>query len=161
MSAVHLYVVELERDGECGLQPIATVLAPHDHGVAELVGILVYNAVEFGLYHCRCAYNHVVVEKLTPALCCNLCGQPVVVVGELLDVVGVCNVARVDSALAVFDNHVDGYAVIFEEFALLGKQIKFLNLGRGLAYAPAEQSVEFNAVLSATFYDSAHVEGLG
>ena len=33
VAAVHLYVVKLEGDGKAGLEPVAAVLAPHDHGV--------------------------------------------------------------------------------------------------------------------------------
>ena len=35
VAAIHLYVVELEGDGKAGTEPVAAVLASHDHGVAE------------------------------------------------------------------------------------------------------------------------------
>ena len=52
MPTIHLYVVKLKRYGQCGSEPITAIPAPHDHWVAKLVGVLVYNAVEFRFYHC-------------------------------------------------------------------------------------------------------------
>ena len=57
MTAVHLHVVELEGDGERALQPTFAVAAPHHHRIAELVGVLVDDAVEFGGRHRRCAHS--------------------------------------------------------------------------------------------------------
>ena len=51
MSAVHLGVMELEGDGESGLPPSLAVFSPHDHGVAEFLGVLVDDGVELSLNH--------------------------------------------------------------------------------------------------------------
>ena len=51
MSAVHLHVVELEGNGQGCLQPAFVVAAPQHHWIAELVGVLVDDAVEFGGRH--------------------------------------------------------------------------------------------------------------
>ena len=45
MTAVHLDMMELKRDRQRGLEASFTVLAPHHHRIAELVGVLVNYAV--------------------------------------------------------------------------------------------------------------------
>lgn len=45
MAAIHLYVMKLEGNGEAGLEPVAAVFAPHEHGIAEEVGVLIDNAI--------------------------------------------------------------------------------------------------------------------
>ena len=43
LSAIHLYMMVLQRNGKQGLEPAFAVLAPHHHGIHELVGVLVEN----------------------------------------------------------------------------------------------------------------------
>ena len=93
MAAVHLHMVELERDGQCRTEQLLAVLAPHHHRVTELVGVLVHNAVELGLYHGRCAHNHIILEERAAALACNLRSQSVVVCSEHGNVLVERNVA--------------------------------------------------------------------
>ena len=52
MPSIHLNVMKLEGDRECGLEPSFAELAPHYHWIAELVCILIYDAIKLGLYHC-------------------------------------------------------------------------------------------------------------
>ena len=61
MASVHLNMVELEADGQGGPKAAFAVFPPHQHWVAEQVGVLVYDAVEFRLHHGRGAYHHCVV----------------------------------------------------------------------------------------------------
>ena len=158
MSAVHLCVVELQGDGQGGAEPMLAVSAPHYHRVAELFGVLVDNAVEFGLYHCRRAYNHIVLKERALALRRCLGGEPVIFFGKLVDVGRERYIARVYSALAVVDNDVDGYAVVFIKLALLGQQVELLYLACSLAYAPAEQGIELGTSLLACFQRAADIE---
>ena len=51
MSTIHLYVMELEGDGQVDFEPMLAVFAPHHHWVTELVCVLIYDAVKFGGYH--------------------------------------------------------------------------------------------------------------
>ena len=46
MLAVHLGVVELEGDGERGLQPSFAITAPSQEGIVENAAVLVDDAVE-------------------------------------------------------------------------------------------------------------------
>ena len=41
MSAVHLNMVELEGYGQSRFQPAFAISTPHDHRIAELIGVLV------------------------------------------------------------------------------------------------------------------------
>ena len=63
MSTVHLHMMELEGDGQRSFHPPLTVFPPHHHGVAKLVGILVDDAVQLCLYHCRGADDHTIVQE--------------------------------------------------------------------------------------------------
>ena len=92
MSTVHLYVVELEGDREGGSEPSFAVASPHDHRVAELVCILVDDAVEFCLYHGRCADDHAVFDEGAPAIQGCLTGKAEIVLGKSLEVAVVGNV---------------------------------------------------------------------
>ena len=84
MASIHLNVVELERYWQSGLEQALAVLAPHYHRIAELISILVDDAVEFRLYHGRCADNHVLVEEeALTFIRCLLCEHQVIAI-ELL-----------------------------------------------------------------------------
>ena len=67
MASIHLNMVKLERYGQRGLEQTLAIFAPHHHWIAELVSILVDDAVEFRLNHGRCADNHVVFKEGTLA----------------------------------------------------------------------------------------------
>ena len=55
MTAVHLYMVELKRHGQHRAEQTLTVFSPHHHWVAEFIGVLIDNAVEFRANHGGCA----------------------------------------------------------------------------------------------------------
>ena len=63
MSSVHLNVVKLEGDRQRGLEPSLAIFSPHHHRVAELIGVLIYDAIQFGGYHCRRADNHSIINE--------------------------------------------------------------------------------------------------
>ena len=93
MSAVHLHVVKLEGNGQGCPQPALTVAAPHHHRIAELVGILIDDAVEFGGRHRRCAYHHRIVYERTLTGQAGCLRQNHIVGTELIQVIGIGNVA--------------------------------------------------------------------
>ena len=157
VAAVHLHVVELEGDRQQRLDPAFAVLAPHHHGIQELVGVLVHHAVELGLDHGRGADNHVAVEKAALARFRHLGGQRQIVAVELLQVGGEGDVARVDAALAITHHHVDGHPVVAEQLAALRQQVELLGFGGRLADAPAHQRVEPHAALPAEPRQTAHI----
>ena len=150
-------MVELEGDRQQCLEPAFAVLAPHHHGVQELVGVLVHHAVELGLDHGGGADNHVAVEEAALALFRHSDSQFQIVAVELLQVGGEGNVARVDAALAIAYHHVDGHPIVLEQLAALGQQVQFLGFGGRLADAPAHQRVELHAALPAEPRQTAHI----
>ncbi len=87
MSAVHLDMVELEGNGQGRFQPAFAVAAPHHHWIAELVGILIDDAVEFGARHCRCAYHHRIIYEGTLAGHAGRLRQNHIVLSELLQII--------------------------------------------------------------------------
>ena len=52
MCAIHLDMVELERDRQGRGEPFLTIFPPHHHWITECVSVLINNAVEFSLNHC-------------------------------------------------------------------------------------------------------------
>ena len=87
MSAIHLNMVKLEGNGQGCPQPALAVATPHHHRIAELVGVLVDDAVEFGGSHRRCAYHHrIIYEGALAGRAGRLC-QIRIVLAELLQII--------------------------------------------------------------------------
>ncbi len=122
VPAVHLHMVELERDGQQRLGPAFAIFTPHHHRVEELVGVLIDDAVELGLDHRRGADDHVAVEEYALALRRHLGGQLHVVAVKLLQIFGIWDVARVDASLTVAHHHVDGDLVVLIQLSGLRQQ---------------------------------------
>ena len=93
MSAIHLRVVELEGNGERGLKRAAPVFAPHHHGIAKLVSVLIDNAVELRLYHGRCADNHAVIKCAASTFFCRLRRKCQLIAVEMLQFIRERNIA--------------------------------------------------------------------
>ena len=112
MAAVHLSMMELEGDGERGLQPALAIAAPGEEGIGEDTAVLVDDAVEFRPGQGRCAHDDgILVQDVLTGLANGLCQVQVVRV-ELLQIVVDGNVAEAESALDVIYYHVDGHAVV-------------------------------------------------
>ena len=93
MSAVHLHMVELEGNGQGCPQPAFAVMAPHNHRITELVGVLVDDAVEFGGRHRRRAYYHRIIYEGALAGHAGRLRQNHIVGAELIQVIGIGDVA--------------------------------------------------------------------
>ena len=137
MASVHLDMMEWERYGQRGLEQTLAIFAPHHHRIAELVGILVDDAVELGLGHSRGANNHVILQETAFAFTLRLAGQFKIFLIESLQVVGKRDVAGVDAAILVVHDDIDGEPVILKQFAVFWQSVKLLNLTRRLSDAPA------------------------
>ena len=138
MTAVHLCVMELEGDGQRGLQPALAIVAPSEEGVSVDAAVLVDDAVEFRPGQSRCAHDDgLLVQDVLTGLA-NCLSQVQVVGVELLQVVGDGNVAETEPALYVIHNHIDGHVVVFVQFPVMWQHIELLYPGGRLADAPAE-----------------------
>ena len=87
MSTIHLYMMELEGYGEDGLPPVFAIFAPHNHRVTEFIGVLIDDAVEFGLNHGGGAHNHIVFKIRTLGCCRNLVSKFIVCIAKSDDVI--------------------------------------------------------------------------
>ena len=75
-----------------------------------------------------------------------------------MQVIGVGDIARIDAALAVVHNDVDGYLVETIELAFLQQEVELVNLTSRLADAPAKKGVELDACALAGLYQTADVQ---
>ena len=84
MTTIHLNMMELEGYWQSGLEQSLSIFAPHHHWIAELIIVLVDDAIELRLYHGRCADNHAVIKKSALAFVrCQRCQGQVIAI-ELL-----------------------------------------------------------------------------
>lgn len=65
MTTIHLNMMELEGYWQSGLEQSLSIFAPHHHWIAELISVLVDDAIELRLYHGGCADNHAVTKGRT------------------------------------------------------------------------------------------------
>ena len=112
MSTVHLHMMELERDGQLGFYPSFAVFPPNYHWVAELVGVLVDDAIQFCLNHCRSADDHIVIQKDTFATVADFLCHVLIILGKLLQVMTKRDVTRIYGATYVLYDDIDGKPVI-------------------------------------------------
>ncbi len=160
VSAVHLHVVELEGDRQGGPQPALAVAAPHHHRIAELVGVLVDDTVEFGDRHRRCAYHHrIIYEGALARRAGRLC-QIRIVLAELFQIICIQDVARVDATFFVVHYHVDGKPIVLIQFPLLRQQIELVHPTGNFADAPAQEHIEFHIPATTYLRQSRHIERL-
>ena len=143
MAAVHLNVMELKRYGQHGFEPLFAIFSPHHHRIAELVGVLIDNTIEFGLRHRRCADNHPVVERTAFTIVGGFRGQVEIIAVEPLQIIGKRNVAGVETSLSILHDYVDGEAVVAEKFPVFGQRKELLHPTRRLADAPTQEHREF------------------
>ena len=58
MTAIHLYMMILEGDGERGSEEATAITPPHQHGIAELIRVLIHDAIKLRSYHRRRSNYH-------------------------------------------------------------------------------------------------------
>ena len=99
MTAVHLCVMELEGDGQRGLQPALAIASPCKEGIGVDAAVLVDDAVEFRPGQSRCAHDDgLLVQDVLTGLADGL-SQVQVVGVELLQIIRDGNVAETESTL--------------------------------------------------------------
>ena len=160
MTSIHLHMMKLKTDGQSNLEKPLAILAPYHHWITELISVLVDDAVELRLYHGRCADNHVVFKENTLALVRCLDCQHQIIAIELLQIIGIRNVARADASLSVLYNNIDSKFVKTIKTSFLWQGIELINLTGSLAYAPAHQGVELHATPLADLYQTTDIQRL-
>ena len=76
MGAVHLRVVELERDGQIVSEEPLLVFAPDDKRVIEYAAVHANGAVDLSVDYCGCADDHAVFGQIpVSAAFRDICGK--------------------------------------------------------------------------------------
>ena len=145
MSAIHLGMVKLERDGEGCLEPTMLVASPCEEGIVEDAAVLVHDAVKFRFHHGRCAHNHRLFVRDVATGLTGLLSQCIVVTAELRQIIVEGDVAGADAPFAIVHNHIDGQTVVSEQLPLFGQKMELIHLACCLADAPAQEHVELQA----------------
>ena len=84
LASIHLYMMELERYGQSGLEPPFSVSSPNQERIIELTAILVYYAVNLCLNKSGRTDNHVVFKENALTFAGSLYRQHLVIAMELL-----------------------------------------------------------------------------
>ena len=127
---------------------MTTVAAPSEEGIGIDARVLIDHIVQLGFDHCRGSYEiGFTVNDIMAGFAGLLC-DAVVVAAELLQVVGVGDVAVADAALGVVHNDVDGQPVEAVQPVFVYQQVELVNLAGGTSDAPAEQHVELQIFAS-------------
>ena len=145
MGAVHLGVVELERDRKRSFQPTAPVFAPDQERIVEYAAVHTHGAVYFILRQRRGADDHAISQVMVRTCLGHLPGQAQIVVVELPQVIGKGNVARADLAPPVGDDGIDRDRIVPYQLVADRQHIELLDAACSTADAPAHQHVELRS----------------
>ena len=160
VRAVHLRVVKLEGDGQCGAQEAAPVFAPDEEGVVEQAAVHAHGAVDVVARQRGGAYHHAVGQVVADARAGYLAGEPQVVGVEGREFFGERDVARADFAATIGHNGVDGDGVVGYQSVAYRQHPELLHLTGGAADAPAHEHVELQVVFAAEAHEALHFERL-
>ena len=149
MRAVHLGMVELERQLQrCSEKPLA-VFSSDEEGVVENATVHADGSVDLGVHNGGGADHHAVGQVVVFAGFRRLPRQAQVVGTELRQVSGKGHVAGADLAGLVPDDGVHGQGVILQQLPPHGKRIELPDPTGGFSDAPAQQHVEFESFSAA------------
>ena len=161
-EAVYLGVVELEGDGQRGLEESPPVFAPSQEGVGEHLGVDAHHRVDFAFWQRRGVDGHVLfAQEVVLVGVVDLACQPEVVFVELADILREGYVAEMGLALGGHHDGVDRQAVVLPQMST-GRQ--GVELGDGacrMADAPTHQHVVLQSSSPARLDKPADIESLG
>ena len=160
VGTIHQGVMELHGDGQGGAEPVTTVAAPGEEGIGIDARVLIDHIFQLGFDHCRSANDIGFTVDDVLAGFGGLLRDAVVVAAELLQVVGVGDVAVADATLGLVHNDVDGQPVEAVQPVLVYQQVELVNLAGSTADAPTEQHVELQSFASANLAQTTDVEDL-
>ncbi len=158
MGAVHLGVVELERDRKRSFQPTAPVFAPDQERIVEYAAVHTHGAVYFILRQRRGADDHAISQVMVRTCLGHLPGQAQIVVVELPQVIGKGNVARADLAPPVGDDGIDRDCIVPYQLVADRQHIELLDAACSTADAPAHQHVELLSFPARNQNQTRHIE---
>ena len=158
MGAVHLRMMELERDGERRPEQPPPVSAPDHERIVENTAVHAHRTVDLILRQSGGADHHAVCQVVVLARFGHLPRKPQIVVVEPPQIVRKGNVARTHLAPPIDDDGIDGDRVVAHQLAADGKHIKLLDAGGRPADAPAHQHIEFQTIPAAQTDQTRDVE---
>ena len=142
MRAVHLRVVELERNGERRSQQPATPAAPDQERIVVHAAVHAHRPVDPVLRQRAGADHHAAWGLTIRAALAHLGRQTAVALVEGGQIIDEGNIATVHPTLAVGDDRPDRQAVEAHELPPHGEEAELLDPAGGPADAPAHQHVE-------------------
>ena len=160
MGAVHLGVVELERDTERCPEKSAAVSAPYQKWVVEDAAVHADCAVDLALSQGGGADDHAFGKIMIGARLGDLPCKAQIVVVEASQIVREGDVARADLALSVGDDSVYGDRVVKHKSAVDGQHVELRDVVCGAADAPAHKHIELDLFSAAQAHEVRYVERL-
>ena len=160
MGAVHLGMMELERDGQGRLEKAPFILAPDRERIVEDAAVHAHSAVNAVLGQGRGAHSHAVLQVVVLTALMNLGGKGQIVPVKLGQIFGERNVAGVDPVLPVPNGGIDCQTVILDQLLAHGECVELFNAAGGFADAPAHQHIEFEALSAAVTQQPGYIQGL-
>ena len=161
-EAVHLGVVELEGDGQRGLEEPPPVFAPSQEGVGEHLGVDAHHRVDFAFWQRRGVDGHVLFgQEVVLVGVVDLACQPEVVFVELADVLREGYVAEMGFALGGHHDGVYRQAVVLPQVSTGKQGVELGDRACRMADAPTHQHVGLQPSSPAQRDKPADMEGLG
>lgn len=142
MGAVHLRMVELERDGEHRPEQPPPVLAPDQERIVEYAAVHAHGTVDLVLRKGRGADDHAVRQVVVLARFGDLPRELQIIVVEPLRIVRKGDVARADFAPPVGDDRIDRDRIVPHQPVADRQHIELLDAAGGAADAPAHEHIE-------------------
>ena len=158
MGAVHLRVVELERDGERRFKEPPPVAAPDQERIVEHAAVHAHGPVDRVLRQRRGADHHAVCQVVVLARLGDLPREPQVVVVEAEQIIGKRKVARADLAPPVGDDGIDRDCIVPYQLVADRQHIELLDAACSTADAPAHQHVELLSFPARNQNQTRHIE---
>lgn len=158
VRAVHLRVVELERNSQGPFPKVPLVFAPNQEGVVEPAAIHADGSVYFILGEGGRANNHAVGQVMVLATSGHLSRQPQVIVVELPQVFGEGDVARTHFSFAVGHDGADCKRVVPHQLFPDGQRVELFYSACCPSDAPAHQHIELQTAALARPDEPTHVD---
>ena len=160
MGAVHLGVVELERQLQRCLKMPPVIFAPDEKRIVENAAVHAHGAVDLGVRKGRGADDHAIGQVVVFTALGRLLRQAQVIGVKSGEIGGKGHVAGGDLAVSVFYNGIHRYGIVLQQLLPHGEEIKLLYLRCGSADAPAKEHIEFQSPPAAEPEERGHVQRL-
>ena len=154
-------MMELERNGEHGLEEPMPALAPSEKWRIKDLCIDAHHSVDLTVRQSRCADNHVIVAQIVRLTCfVDLLSETQIIIIELPEVIRERDVTECDTSILHRHHHVHGQSVILQVALSHGQHVELLDIFRCSSDAPTHERVQFQALSLAQPHHTPHIESL-